>query len=721
MPYSLRSSSLLPWILSTLCAGAAFAACGGGGANNTGSNATGHAGATGSGAGTNAGGGGGDLGIDGGNTQKLTVSPASAMLIITNKAVPEKQTFTALLDGSPVSAQIAWTLDTYAEGAISAAGDFTTTGIVGGTVKVTATLGKQTATADLTVKVDLTEDVIADPTDPGVSPTNKTALQGTPQADPGAGLNPPNATKILYPYDKTVMPRGLVAPLLQFSPGNLPPEDAKVTISSPFFSWNGFIHVKNGAVPQLYMPQDVWDGALLSTGGQTLKIDVTKAAAGQAYGPASTSIIVAPASLKGAVYYMSYDTPGNGLYSVRPGVKQPASLLIPGCVVCHSVSANGTRLATGADAASFVAQSGIYNVGSDGSAVQLTGSPPGLGGDSRGISFATFTPDGKYVMRSQNNFWGGPNQLAWKIDDVAKTLTPATVTGLGPQVSALVPAISPDTKHYAFTNGPGEATPFGTVSRSISLMDLAVDPATDTLAFGNRQLLLDNGPSGSVTKFVNFLPDPSYIVLQEGEGYQTSYDSMLPTWDPNSTYTGSTGRLYMVKVATKEHLELATLNAGNAAIDKQRNYEPFPLPVTAGGYFWIVFTSIREYGNVYSGPNVRKQLWVAAISTNPGPGEDPSHPPFYLPNQSNTRNERGAWALEPCKPDSQGCETGDECCNGFCRPGDPNDPTSAKVCQPPMAGTCSGVQEKCTTDADCCDAASGTRCIGGFCTPKSPT
>jgi hypothetical protein len=168
-----------------------------------------------------------------------------------------------------------------------------------------------------------------------------------------------------------------------------------------------------------------------------------------------------------------------------------------------------------------------------------------------------------------------------------------------------------------------------------------------------------------------------------------------------------------------EHIELATLNAGNVDADRQRNYEPFPLPVTAGGYFWIVFTSIREYGNVYQGANVRKQLWVAAINTTAPSGVDPSHPPFYLPNQSVTPNERGAWALEPCRADGATCDTGDECCDGFCRPKDPNDPKSPKVCQPP-SGTCSETAEKCKADSDCCDAAIGTRCIGGYCTEKGP-
>src|SRR5262249_46840418 len=154
---------------------------------------------------------------------------------------------------------------------------------------------------------------------------------------------------ILYPYNQTVMPRGLTAPLLQFSTGNLPPQDAKVKLSSTLFSWEGYIHVKDPTKPQFFIPQDIWDGALMTSGGEQLHIDVTKAVVGHAYGPASTAIVVAPGSLKGAVYYMTYQTPGNGLYSVKPGVKSPATLLVPGCVVCHSVSANGSRLAVGSN------------------------------------------------------------------------------------------------------------------------------------------------------------------------------------------------------------------------------------------------------------------------------------------------------------------------------------------------------------------------------------
>ena len=74
---------------------------------------------------------------------------------------------------------------------------------------LTAHYKQRTATADITVLVKITEDL---PTP--ATPANKAALQGAPAPDPGGA----NATKILYPYDGTVMPRGLSSPTLQFTP-----------------------------------------------------------------------------------------------------------------------------------------------------------------------------------------------------------------------------------------------------------------------------------------------------------------------------------------------------------------------------------------------------------------------------------------------------------------------------------------------------------------------
>ena len=112
------------------------------------------------------------------------------------------------------------------------------------------------------------------------------------------------------------------------------------------------------------------------------------------------------------------------------------------------------------------------------------------------------------------------------------------------------------------------------------------------------------------------------------------------------------------------------------------NFEPTILPEAVGGYFWVVFTSRRNFGNLVNGdpyvgpagvPSPRKKLWVAAIDIqNPEhpytAATDITHPAFYLEGQELAcGNMRGFWALDPCEQNGQSCQTGDECCSGFCR------------------------------------------------------
>src|SRR6185295_16818786 len=107
-----------------------------------------------------------------------------------------------------------------------------------------------------------------------------------------------------------------------------------------------------------------------------------------------------------------------------------------------------------------------------------------------------------------------------------------------------------------------------------------------------------------------------------------------------------------------------------------------------------------------------KKLWVAAVDLTQAPGTDSSHPAFYVPAQELLAgNSRGFWALDPCKQDGASCTSGDQCCNGYC---EPNGPMGQLVCSDmPPGSSCSGVGDKCTTAADCCDSTNV--CINGFC------
>ena len=164
--------------------------------------------------------------------------------------------------------------------------------------------------------------------------------------------------------------------------------------------------------------------------------------------------------------------------------------------------------------------------------------------------------------------------------------------------------------------------------------------------------------------------------------------------------------------------------------DASLNYEPTVNPVPSGGYAWVVFTSRRLYGNVatinpyWSDPRYHdigatptpKKLWVAAIDLNAPAGTDPSHPAFYLPAQELLAgNSRGYWVVDPCRATGQSCETGDECCGGYCQKGSNEFPVCSNT---PPVSQCSATQEHCTIDTDCC--STGDICINSFCTVLGP-
>jgi hypothetical protein len=156
--------------------------------------------------------------------------------------------------------------------------------------------------------------------------------------------------------------------------------------------------------------------------------------------------------------------------------------------------------------------------------------------------------------------------------------------------------------------------------------------------------------------------------------------------------------------------------------------------VAVGGYYWVLLTSRRTFGNTIapggtlprgddpwgneSDPSPRKKIWIAAIDIDHASKDDPSHPAFYLPGQElEAGNMRAFAALAPCKPNGQSCESGADCCNGFCREtGRTPEGVPILQCVPPPPNTCSNTDELCATAADCCDPRS--ICVNNRCTAR---
>jgi hypothetical protein len=303
---------------------------------------------------------------------------------------------------------------------------------------------------------------------------------------------------------------------------------------------------------------------------------------------------------------------------------------------------------------------------------------------------------------------------------------PVTDSGLE-SYATYMPAWSPDGSAIAFVQGtypamPDEWDAMAAGPLSVVSFDATKSPKT----FAEKDLVAADDAAGThaakgqnVIAWPSFSPDGKWIVYQRG----SHPDTRGTVTAAGATYDNRPD-LYLASVDTGEEIELSALNGTGypfAAGDRDRDFsfEPTFAPVPAGGYFWIVFTSRRTYGNLLTGgPNAVKQMWVAAIDINPTPGKDPSHAAFHLEGQDPTSlNMRGFWALTPCKADGMGCGSGTDCCGGYC---DSSGGSGAGMCKSSTTSMCAEQGSHCDKASDCCASSQQVECVAHVCTMPSP-
>ena len=637
-----------------------------------GSNASGSSGASGNASGSSSGFGGGvDPEVTG-----LAVEPPTATIAIESGATGT-QPFKAIAtyaDGSKREVPAAWTVTNLPVGNIApSTGLYTANGKLGGTVTVTATHKGKKSDAALTVKLHLLEN-------PGaVSAATITALK--------AATTPDASVKWAYPYDGTVFPRGLLAPQLMWNNGAAP-DVYYVHASSATFDLETFT---TAAPPSRFtFPQATWQALTDSTSGN-VAFTVARWNGSVATVVVSHQWTIAPASMRGTIYYWANNV--GRVMRIKPGSATAddfsagtfGSLPASGCTMtCHTVSADGSTLVSGGDTLG-----GSYDL--------LTNKPIFDTGGAAGSaqkrlwSNAALSPNGKHLVQNGTTSVPGPPGAQ---DGLWDTKTGARITGSNLDgVRMGMPSFSPDGTKIAHVQT-------NTGSLAVWSFDMATAKA------GAETVLLPKG-SGAPISWPSVTPDAKWIVYHRGD---------LDTRNGNAD-------LFLASATTpNQEIRLAKLDGDGypfaaGSRDLSWNFEPTFAPVPAGGYFWVVFTSRRTYGNLLTGDkNSVKQLWVAAIDLAPKAGTDPSHPAFLLPGQDTASvNMRGFWALDPCKGDGKGCSSGTECCGGFC---DESAPGGALVCK--SAGTCAKDGDHCETTADCCNASTGTTCINHVCAEPGP-
>jgi hypothetical protein len=259
----------------------------------------------------------------------------------------------------------------------------------------------------------------------------------------------------------------------------------------------------------------------------------------------------------------------------------------------------------------------------------------------------------------------------------------------------MTPAFSPDGKHLVAVEGAGSWY-HNLMNGKLVLFDF--DEATQTFTSPRGLAAASLFPAAQhAMAYPTFSPDAKWVAFHVGD-YDTGCDAQ--GCDANATQIGAIYLQSTAGAAPPPPVRLDALtDSSPKAGDHDLSFEPTFNPVERGGYFWVVVSSSRDWGNRITGTpnNGKKRLWVAAIDASPG-AADPSHPAFFLEGQEEaTENMRGFWALAACTPTAGGggCQAGFECCSGFCDKGQCVD-TGTIACQ--------GVGGACSADADSCNA-----------------
>jgi hypothetical protein len=378
--------------------------------------------------------------------------------------------------------------------------------------------------------------------------------------------------QILYPYNKTVFPLGMLPPLVQWK-DNGTVTYAKVTLQypttgTPVFQWSEIVK-ENGPLSSPYnllptalpvtgggraqIPPLIWTTFQNAASGSDALISVQTLENNEGTIPVSITVHFANAQLKGTIYYQSYDTslvrmagdssavPQGAVLGIQIG--SPTPFVADGshgvCRDCHSLSASGTVMVVNdsGGATDNNLYGGSHLVSFPSAAETII--PPALGtapNDGR-FSWPAVSPDGTMMFTSEGskpvhmsgqwgNATGGPtvDQLASGLYSISTGLALPT-TGLIAGFQAKFPAWATDTSAIAFNYASG-ANGFS-VGDDISLALMNVtQPTAGTWSFSTPQVLFTPTPvagaptNSGAAEWPSFMPaGQNGIVFQNRVGW----------------------------------------------------------------------------------------------------------------------------------------------------------------------------------------------------------
>ncbi|MGC4089034.1 MAG: hypothetical protein QM756_14255 [Polyangiaceae bacterium] len=478
----------------------------------------------------------------------LSIAPLASSLTVTqfSPVSPNTKQFTATVSPSgcyPGTPPVLWAIDRFDIATIDTNGLLTLVSPIAGTINVTAYAGSLSATTTLSVNVSIVD--------------TSSAPSGTSAAFPTMTGAADTAT-VLYPYANTVLPLGLLPPLLQWSVGaNGVAAAVKVSVRYPatgtaIFDWSQII-AENRTIslnpptdtialttgPRASIPAAVWAAFERTAKGQDALIVLQRltgvAPVTTLRAEVKTPIHFGTGQLKGTVYYQSYGTNlvqnfsstyspqtigggkrfGAATLAVVPGASYPtvaagytSSTDGPGCRVCHVAAAGGSVIVSnlygssdavlfrpGTDAANGGLGFPLSNTGLYAwSAVYPDGTMT-FGNSGPSPSYGSTAPPGGMDGSAWVSGAAPANQLYSTVPATLGTVIPSI--GIPSALRAAMPVFSPDGTKVAFNHYSGTV---GTVTgdkRSLGMMDFNVLTKT----FSNFRRLVTQSTSACSSAF----------------------------------------------------------------------------------------------------------------------------------------------------------------------------------------------------------------------------
>ena len=197
-----------------------------------------------------------------------------------------------------------------------------------------------------------------------------------------------------------------------------------------------------------------------------------------------------------------------------------------------------------------------------------------------------------------------------------------------------------------------------------------------------------------------------------------------PTTAPRATSTWSTSRPHTRPVSTRS---TATRPSGQTylpANDPGLSFAPTVLPEAVGGYFWVVFTSHRSYGNTLAVAGQRRPE-RQALGRGDGPRRDARARTRATPRSTSTARSRrrqpprllGAEAVPGGRHGVHRRAT-----NAAAGIAEEGRPAASSACRPPPPKTAARPARRTSRSAapaaDCCNVQD--ECINSLCAEPAP-